>query len=146
MLEISRTPWRNYLYLTPAFFLLPFSKYKGLECKKTFWKAFKTEALWFITVRALKQPFNTKLYWQEQFHEAMLLIWLKDFYNLWNEQDWQIKSSVRHYFHSVPHFLAILSSLIVPICTAWAFYQDWAVVIQPEKNQALPRLKNQRSL
>lgn len=39
--EISSTPWRNYLYLVPAFFLLPFSQYKGLECKKTFLKLLK---------------------------------------------------------------------------------------------------------
>lgn len=64
----------------PAFFLLPSSQYKGLEHKKTFLKASETGALWFITIRAVKQTFNTKLYWQEQFHEAVQLIWLKDFY------------------------------------------------------------------
>lgn len=37
-------------------------KVQGIRMQKTFLKAFKTEALWFITVRALKQPLNTKLY------------------------------------------------------------------------------------
>lgn len=76
--EISRTPWRNCLYPAPAFFLLLFSQYKGLECKKIFLKASETGTLWII--RALKQIFNTKLYRHKQFHKAMLLIWLKDFY------------------------------------------------------------------
>lgn len=84
--ETSRTPrpWRNYLYLAPALFLLPFSQYLGLECKKTFFKASAAGTLWLITIRAPKQSFNTKLHWQEHFHKAMLLIWLKDFSKLQN--------------------------------------------------------------
>lgn len=43
--------------LPPALFSV-----QGIRMQKNLFKASETEALWFITIRALKQSLNTKFY------------------------------------------------------------------------------------
>lgn len=81
--ETSRnpSPWRNYLYLAPALFPPPLFSVPGIRMQENFFQNFcnRNITAYYYDYRVPKQSFNTKLHWQEHFHEAMLLIWLEDF-------------------------------------------------------------------